>query len=253
MNHDAQKKNEMMQKTQQIFNIAEKPIMEFIALFLEEDPTVIFNDEIPTESEPLILLPLKEYKKNIYLKFILKPHDPTNEASDSQRICNINDIIHHQNVKDSIGFLLYCIKSAFPSIVASGMINNKPMINVDLELDESNWTFYPKFQHELTIKKKFLEESLSKIMYMKQQKDDSLPTEMIPEINKEFHNIVTALGNVNSEFTPDITEMEEKINKSYINKPTIGLFVEEITKSQLPKPKQSQLPVISSKSYEDPN
>ena len=58
------------------------------------------------------------------------------------------------------------------------------------------------------------------------------------------------------DITPEILENEKKINMSYVNKPVLGIYVTEISKDQLPKPKyvnneQPQLPVISIKSYED--
>lgn len=243
------------QQTQQIFNIAEKPIMEYITAFLEEPASIIFKDEIPKESDPLILLPIKEYKEEIYLKFTLKTINSDKADKDSIRITNINNIIEFDHIKDSIGFLMYCIKSVYPSILASSMINNKPMVHIDLELNESNWTFYPKFNHELTIKKKFLEDSLSKIMYMQKQTEEPLSEEMLLDLNKEYHNIVNTLSQVNIEITPEILESEQKINSGYQNKPVIGIFVTEINESQLPKSKyntEQKLPSISSRSYEDP-
>lgn len=251
------KEQKLQQQTQQIFNIAEKPIMEYIATFLEELPTVIFHDNIPEESDPLILLPIEEYKKDIYLKFTLKVVEYNNKESDANRISNINDIIQYDNVKESIGFLVYCIKSVLPSIVASNMINNNPMLHIDLNLNESNWSFYPVFKHDLTIKKNFCEDSISKIMYMKQQKDEPLPDEMVAELNKELNTIIQSISKINLEITPEILEEEKKINMSYVDKPILGIYVTELSKDQLPKSKcinnEQQLPVISNKSYEDPH
>ena len=64
--------DKVRQQKMQIFNIAEKPIMEYISSFLEETPNTVFNSDIPTESDPLILLPIDDYKKDVYLKFTLK-------------------------------------------------------------------------------------------------------------------------------------------------------------------------------------
>ena len=250
------KEQKLQQQTQQIFNIAEKPIMEYIATFLEELPATIFHDNIPEESDPLILLPIDEYKKDLYLKFTLKVVDSENNESEINRITDINDIIHYKNVKESIGFLVYCVKSVLPSIIASNMINNKPMIHIDLDLNENNWSFNPVFKHELTIQKNFYDDSISKIMYMKQQKEEPLPDEMVAKLNEELLNIIQAISKINLDITPEILENEKKINMSYVNKPVLGIYVTEISKDQLPKPKyvnneQPQLPVISNKSYED--
>ena len=48
-------------KTNQIFNIAEARVMEFISKFLDEHPNIVFIDEIPKYVEPLILLPFADY------------------------------------------------------------------------------------------------------------------------------------------------------------------------------------------------
>ena len=247
------KKEKMRQEMNQIFNLVEKPIMEYIANFLDETPSVIFSETIPEKCDPLILLPIDEYKKNIYLKFTLQNVNVS--ENNNKRIQDINDIIKHEKVKESIGFLLYSIKSAYPSILASSMINNKPMVHVDLELDETNWTFRPIFKHELTIKKAFLENSLKKIMYIKNQKEEPIAKEMMVDVNNELQNIIKSLEEVKQQLTPEILEQQKNINLEYINKPCIGIFVEEITKMQLPQPQHKQqsnkLKPISDKSYED--
>jgi hypothetical protein len=250
-----QQDDKVRQQTMQIFNIAEKPIMEYISSFLEETPNTVFNSDIPTESDPLILLPIDDYKKDVYLKFTLKTIYPQQVKQPKQRAKVIEDVIEYKNVKEAIGFLVFCVKSVLPSIIASSMINNKPIINTDLVLNESNWSFDPVFKHELTIKKSFLEDSLSKITYMKQQKNGELPPEMLPELEKEFRNVVTSLQTISKQITDEIINTEKKINTSYGNKPVLGICLKEITKSQLPKSKyeqKPQLPVLSSQSYEDP-
>jgi hypothetical protein len=253
-----QKKEKLQKQTDQIFNITEKPIMEYIAAFLEESPYVIFNDDIPIESDPLILLPLEDYKKNIYLKFTLKVmNQPLDVNENAKRISPVNTLIRHDDVKEAIGFLLYAIKTAYGSIIASSMVNNKPMVNIQLELNENNWTVYPKYRHDTTIKKNFLEDSLSKLFHMKSQQEDPLPKEMIPEINQQIKNIVEHLNTVKKEISPESERVEEKINNEFINRPVLCIVLEEINKSQLPKQKHTQpinkLPVISSQSYADPN
>lgn len=248
-----QRKEKIKHQTMQIFNIAEKPIMEYISTFLGESHDAIFNSEVPKESDPLILLPIDDYKKDIYLKFTLKTIYPQQVKQSKQRAKLIEDIIEYENVKEAIGFLWYGIKSVFPSVIAANMINNKPIINTDLILNENNWSFDPIFKHDLTIKKIFLEESLSKITYIQQQKNEDLTPNMI-KLKNEYHDIVSELHTVNTQITHETITTEKNINTSYHNnKPVLGICVKEITKSQLPKPKQqSQLPIVSNQTYEDP-
>lgn len=245
-------KDKLVGQTHQMFNIAEKPVLEFISAFLEEEPSVLFNEEITDECDPLILLPLEDYKKNIYLKFTLKHIHMADD--DDKRKESIDKLIMHEQVKEGIGFLLYCVKNVYSSILASNLINNKPLVNITLDLDENNWVIYPKFLHEFTHKKDFFEMSLGKVMTMQKNIND-FPKEMVPEINKEFHTLIKSLTDVNNQITPEIKELENKINASYEDKVKLGIFVEEITKRDLPKPKKhiqkAQLPIINSPAYTD--
>ena len=51
-------------QTNQIFNIAEVPLMIYISEFLDEPPEIIFTEYNTNQyTEPLILLPLDDYKK----------------------------------------------------------------------------------------------------------------------------------------------------------------------------------------------
>ena len=112
-------KEERRIQTNRIFNIAEQHVMNFIAQFLDETPNAIFNDPLPTYVEPLILLPFDEYKKDTCIKFTIKPVNLSKETPVST--INIDNIIMHKKVKEGIGFLWYCIKEVFTSIVASSI------------------------------------------------------------------------------------------------------------------------------------
>jgi len=220
-------------KTNQIFNIAERPVMEFIARFLDETSNVLFSDDLPTYVEPLILLPFDGYKDDICIKFTIKPIILTDDQP--IRALAIDNIIEHKRVKEGIGFLWYCIKEVYSAIVSSTMINNKPMDNITINLNETNWTFYPKYSHELTTKKSFLEDALGKLMYINQNLS-KFPPSMKAEISQEFTKVTNQLNEVNTQLTPELIATEQNINDSYVDRAVLGIFVEEIPKSELPKP-----------------
>lgn len=254
--------DQLKKQTEQLFNFSEKPIMEYVCNFLNKNQSSLFIDKIPDKSDPLILLPIDDYKKNVYISFTLKtvyPND-TDEfnVNEISRISALNDIIKYERVKESIGFIVYCIKTAFPSIIASGMIDNKPMINTFLELNENKWALVPIFNSDLTIKKKILEETLTKIMFMKQDNDNKLTQENLIEINIQLENVINKLTEVNNSINIQGLENEKKINIEYTNKPFIGIFVEEISEKDLPvrkntsEQKYSNLKSISTSSYSDP-
>lgn len=238
-------------QTNQIFNIAECVVMEFISHFLEEDPSVVFKDKIPQYVEPLILLPLEDYKKNICLKFTMRIIGPDEDMDD--RIRFINTLIKHEKVREGLGFLFYCVKNVYSAVVETAVINKKPLINTKFGLDEQNHLFYPRFHHELNHKKEFFETALGNIMGMQSRKDE-FSKEMLDDANKEFHNLVKLVSEVNAQITPEITKLEKEINESYSNKPRIGIFIEELHKNDLPVAKnmKSTLPTISGPTYEEP-
>lgn len=230
-------KEERKIQANQIFNIAEQHVMNFIAQFLEETPNAIFKDPLPTYVEPLILLPFDEYKEDVCIKFTIKPII-LNE-NDTPPALTIDSIIEHKKVKEGIGFLWHCIKEVFNAIISSSMINSKPMDNISMVLDEENWAFCPRYSHDLTIKKGFLEDALGKLMYIKKN-IHKFPEEMANEITQEFPKVVNQLKDLNKQLTPEIREEEKRINDSYIGKTVLGIFVEEILKKDLPKPIISQ-------------
>jgi hypothetical protein len=247
-----QEMQKMKKQVNQMFNISEKVIMEYIAKFLDESPNIIFKDNIPRYSEHLILIPFDEYKNDKYLKFALEVAKKNDTKS--KRIEFINDIIHHENVKEAVGFLTYVIKCTLPAVVASSMINNKPMLNISMELDEDTWSFCPTFKNEKFIKRKFYEDSLDRIQEFKMDKDsfDNLSYEKKLELDEEFNKTIVLLNEI--EITNDIIESDKKINESYIDQYCLVIKVKEITKDKLPKPKSNpnqQLPTISTVSYKD--
>ena len=253
-------------KAFQIFNIAEKPVMEFLALFLDEPHETIFRDELPIASDPLILLPLADYKPDTYIKFTIKPinlADDSNESvsddtsNGSIRCKVINNIIEHQLVKNGVGFLWYCVKEVFASIIASSMINNKPLQNITIELNEQNWTFYPKYLCDLSHKKNFLEQAVIKLTNITENRDKFDGD--IADVEKSLQSAMLELTNVNNQITPEVLAEEIKINNSYSSQMVLGIFTEEIFEKDLPKRveppnnKNSDEPPNNKNSDEPPN
>ena len=235
-------------KAFQIFNIAEKPVMEFLALFLDEPHETIFRDELPIESDPLILLPLADYKPDTYIKFTIKPinlADGSSESVSNDSVSNdsvsndsircgvINNIIEHQLVKNGVGFLWYCVKEVFASIIASSMINNKPLQNITIELNEQNWTFYPKYLCDLSHKKNFLEQAIIKLTNITENRDKFDGD--IADVEKNLQSAMLELTNVNNQITPEVLAEEIKINNTYSSQTVLGIFTEEIFEKDLPK------------------
>ena len=245
-------------QTHQIFNIAEKPMISFISQFLEEPASVLFAEEAPTFVEPLILMPLEDYKKNTYIKFSLLPVTADEFKSDAnkERISNIKSMLKHERVREGIGFLYYCIKHVYASLISVAMINNNQLLNLKVELDEENWVFYLQFYHELTHKKEFYKEVLQTALQARSQYS-SLDDEKKQLVNKEFTKAVTQLKELETQMTPAIKQEETDTNESYKTRVRLGIFIEDLDKKDLPKPPAppknknmlKNLPTVSDVSY----
>ena len=244
----SEEKEKIKNQTNHIFNIAEKSTMTFISKFLDEPVSVIFNDDLPQYSEPVILLPIPEYNKDIYLKFSLDVIENKTYKS-KKRVDDINKVIEHKLVKETIGFLFYAIKNVFPAVLAS-IDNNKPLANITMELDETNWVFYPVFKNDKIIKKTYYEESLMKMEYFKLNKQDELDENDMDSLNKQIEEFTKLLGEI--EITDEDKNIDDNMNKLYTNKPVISINLKELTEKDLPKPdKMKFLPKISNKEYTD--
>lgn len=240
-NPEYDNKVKLQQQTNQIFNIAEVPIMNYIAIFLEEDANAIYKDNIPTFTEPFILLPLDDYKKEICLKFNMVPVNSNNMAinPDNQKLIDeavpMSDLVNYDKVREGIGFLYYCAKSVYTSVVYADMIDNKILANTKLELDQKDWSFYPYFRHEINTKKQFLEETLDRIVLMKKNRSEFSSHDM-KDVDTEYHKIVDTLTQLNNEYTDEIKEIETNINKDFIDRPKMRIFITELHEDDLPKP-----------------
>lgn len=63
---DSKSEEEKMRaQTNQIFNMVERPVMQFISKFLDEPVGVIFKDKLIDQVDPLILRPIEEYDKDL--------------------------------------------------------------------------------------------------------------------------------------------------------------------------------------------
>jgi hypothetical protein len=240
---DTPEKTQKDDQSRQMFGMTETPIMKYIANFLDESPEAIFIDDISDIEDPFILLPIDDYKKNIYIKFTLVPVSPEYKL-------DLTNLIKHELIKEAIGFLYYCVRTVYGSIISSALINNKSMITTFLELDEEKWVFTPKFIHEETKKRMFLQESLGKLVHM--MKDPEVDKSTLHKINEEYKKVLVVLAELGEPST-EIKSLEEQVNNTYASKPRLGIFVEEIHKSKLPKPelhnKEQELPSISGGLY----
>jgi hypothetical protein len=234
-----------------MFDMVENPIMYYIADFLEETPSVIFHEHITDFVNPIVIPPIDDYKKNIYLKLTLK----SVKYNEDYQQPDTKNLLKYVNVREAIGFMRYAIGVVYSSIIANSMINNKPMLNTTLKLDEEKLVFYPTYQHDNTISSIHINNQLSKIVELKRNIDNYSISDQ-ENINREYSSLMNKASKI--KITPEIKNIEQKFNDIYENKPRLAIIVEELTKEDLPKPEKnkntlSNLNSISTTKYVDPH
>lgn len=219
-------------QTEHIFNICEKPTMNFICDFLEETPNILYKDNIPTFSEPLIIKPINELNNNMFPIFQLKSFTNINEYNNNKKD-NIDNIIQFKEIKEAIGFLFYAVKNVYGSIISETLINNKPMLNNSLELNDKNWTFYPKYTNKNILKINFLKQSLFNITELK--KNNSNNKSILDNLDNEYNEIISTLSTLeeNKELLEAMMQKDIEINEKYNNKPVIGIILNLVNSNDL--------------------
>jgi hypothetical protein len=224
-------------QTHQMFNIAEQPVIDFISGFLGESPSVIFIEDTDKFTESLILMPLEDYKNDVYIKFNMIPikYENLGSEEDIKRVNHIKYMLKHERIKEGIGFLYYCIKNVYASVMSAGMINNKQISNFKIKLDEENWVFYLQFYHTLTHKEEFYNSVLQTTVQARKNYN-TLTEDQKQLLNKEFVTAVSQLSEIETQITPEIKQEEIDTNELYKTRIKLGIFIEDLDVKDLPKP-----------------
>lgn len=137
-----EQKNEIQVK--KMFDIAEKPIMEYICYYLKVKPDELFTEGIalPTLSDSLVLYPIHDYSEN-YLSFSLEMNEHDTPCSLPQQL------FQYQEVHESLEFINYSIQQVFATVmnevIKEDMFQNVMTNSFHLEFDDSNCSFKPVF------------------------------------------------------------------------------------------------------------
>jgi hypothetical protein len=226
--------NVIKNQTEHIFNICEKPIMEYICHFLEDTANILFTDKIPVFSEPLIIKPIHEYDKHKFIIFKLQSFKNIDDINNNNRIDIINSLIQYKEIKEAVGFLLYAVKNVYAPIVSKTLINNKPMINNILELNEEKWIFYTKYLSDISIKHNFLIQTLNNIDEIKlNQRNDQ--TINLHDLNNEYKKVKELIKQNSDLMTDSNKQDEENINNEYKQKAGICILIDIVNSSELKK------------------
>lgn len=241
--HPVSKMINPQQQTQQaalVFECAEQVVQNWIAHILDCDVDALF-DKPAIYTKRLYLAPGKKNHKKKGKKFIqLKLSIVPNDYILDQKI-----IMEHQGVKDTLGFLLYCVKTVYAAIVNAHAIDD--VKNIGIALDNNNITYYPTFMHIDLLKYDEINKCVSKLLKQKSENkcDD--------DWDNNWNITMALLEDTTKKIeTNNIIEICKTANDSLRDKKKIGIKMKYISKKKLPSCKLGQtLPKISDVAYED--
>lgn len=136
-------------QAEKTFNTAERPVKLWMSYFVDEDPAVLF-DSVPDFLEPLILQCKNDKSMNLPEEF--KKHCDNDELfmirlDITSKPFNKDENIHQDMmpiISNSIGFLNFCVKTVYSSILQSESRMEK-FKNISLELDVDTLTYKPVY------------------------------------------------------------------------------------------------------------
>ena len=237
--------------------MGERPIMLYIKSLYSSihgadiSDLDIFEDRIPIVEDPLILMPWEDYKKDICLKFTIKP------VARGYSL-DLGELAKHENVIQGIGFIYYAMRTVYASVVSSSVLKDKKYLNNTLlELDQTTLNMYPRHYHPKTITLNMLNQQLSNVL------NEKIDNKFSNEQSVEFQSIVKQINLIEQQITEDEKDEERKNNNMLDNLPILGIAIEELHIDKLPKPILSKededrhfkqtMPNITNASYLDPS
>lgn len=215
-----------------MFDIAEKPVMEYMCYFYKKTPDLLFNDYENVVSDKLILLPLEEKSDFIGLSI---------ELVDKDYMSNIpQDIKENEVIRSSIGFLynaVACVSNAL------SMSNIKDEFKEEVEqnflhfaFDDNDFSFHPVHIFWKRRKSIMTQDLISKISHKLASLEENLEEEeckkMYDEL-KEFYEINKKNMELFQHSEEEAREVEKEKLEEYKNMNKLGIKYEKLKFNEL--------------------
>ena len=226
----------------QMFNICEKPIIEYLAYILDRNIHEICNNlEINKEiyNDPMILFPLK----NLNDKYISLNIELVNNNYKSE-LENIN-VEEYPELKNSIDFLSYSIFEVYSAIVSTGLKEHYTRyvledLSIHLEAEPNGFGFITKYIHPIKRKELMCKNMLSNLKLIKETDEtgncrfDSLPEQHKEQYNNKIQELEHILAHLNYDEN-EITQIEEQKNNHYVVFKKLGVILKFLEYDELPE------------------
>lgn len=237
---DEQKQHLQRIEMNRMFDLAEKPIMEYICMHLKMTPKVLFKtfEVMGSKSNPLIMNPIPEYNDK-YLAFSLEivPYDYKLIIPDA-----LKEI---ESINYTLGFIYHSVTTVYDSILNSNINDDVTELFINssfhLEMDDDSISMFPVYI--FPARREFL--MLTQIKTEIEKLIDELPKEGVVklspgltlEIQKvhEKHNIITTRLNAINYDNDLAAKQEHDINESFKTNNRLGIVFNELSVDQLPE------------------
>jgi len=220
-----------------MFDVAEKPLMEYICYYLNDKPSNIFLEDIKEhfETKELILHNIEEFENKIlYFKLEVVPHDFY-----SDEMLEYRDNFY---VKESVKFFNHSVREVYNSIVDFNLSEDakKRMYeaSIHFEFDFDTMTFCPKYVYSVRRNLLKIQEYIkSMIVFRDNHKNNNTWKSMDKEEKKRWKDTYNELSEVvkNINYNEDEANCKEKeVNEllETTNKLAIVLTIKDASSSQ---------------------
>jgi hypothetical protein len=231
MTSDAPSMETKQIETIKMFNMTERPIMEYLCTVLDRQPEEMFRESmyvIPKES--LTLYPIQEYNDN-YIKISVETVDP-------DHVTVIPDELRsHPLINEALSFVVRAITIVYPLVMQENIqdeikeyLSHQSLI---LEFDVKSLTFYPQYMYPPRRDEMLYNEQKSKIETFREECKqagstfDSFTPEEMAHMEAMYQNAIAKLAEV--AYDHALADEEEKKNNEELNKwPRIAIVYKEV-------------------------
>jgi hypothetical protein len=227
------------QNITKMFNICERPLMLYIADYLNKPVKEIFvaDNILPDTVEPIVYFPIKEYKDDVYLSFSLEKvaADYSNGLADSP-------LMKLDIIKEGIDYIHGAVLEIFRVLTENCMESSSGIAqeSIHLVFDQKSGTFRPVFIYPE--RRRFLNitsllqmlEDFKKADANGHSKFDEMSATEKDTYDHQISQLYILVNQIDFN-VDDANALEESRNKALVTVDRLGIVMRELSLEELPQ------------------
>jgi hypothetical protein len=231
---DAQPDEKVNLQINKMFDLAEKPIMEYISYALKSDPREIFQfpEDLNLKTDELILMPLEEVGNYLCFKLEVVTYDYENTIP--------AELLENKDIKGSLKFLDHSVQEVYNAITAKSLseagLTKSFAASFHFEFDENDVSFKPIYVYHTRRQVNIFEKCKKELQdfYEAHQQNNTwedVDEKVQTQWNSHYGQIISALENMHyDEATAD--KKEEEMKEYLKNSHKLAVVFREADKSE---------------------